>query len=280
MANNLLNDSRPFAAASLQLPPTEAHLSRWRNWPPWRSRNVAISISPSGLLGVASSKDVRLYMVAAVNPTQDIPVSATLSIDLHSTENIRAIALSESLLVIVTHRRLQVYDLMGGHVRNNLIEDRSFGHELGWVPNSVSIVQIGTAAEGTRASATVTVGGIGEDGVKAFRYTYKNCWNGQTAYLVLECPRNNGTVKHIGFSPFSPNDRRDRMAFALTTGNQLYCWLVNWHGLQAAQSVQPCWQIDCNPPNNPQVSHHRALFHSHGANKSSRSLMRYRLRPC
>lgn len=223
--------------------------------------DIATSISPSGWVATSSSKQIRLYNVTEANKSRDISSKVTLLINLLSKhEGIRAIALSEDLLAVITHRRLLVYDeyKLASDLSNNLFDTRYVDNEQCWTPKSVSITQTGTAAMGEGASASIAVGGEGENGVKVFRYTYKNGWNAESDRMILKCPRNNGAVKIVGFSPCRSNAIHGPMAFALTTGNQLYCWLLGRSTKAGVQTMQPAWHVDCNSTSNQRVSPLRA----------------------
>jgi hypothetical protein len=223
---------------------------------------VTTSISPSGWLAAASSKHVCLYNVKEANRSQDIPSRTALAIKLHSGEQIRAVALSEDLLAVLTHNRLLVYDeyRTSDDPAGDPFDERSIGQDHSWTPWSVSIVQTGTAAMGEGAVASVAVGGTSVDGVKLFRYIYKNCWNVQEDRMTLRCPGNNGAVKVVGFSPFRSNAIYGSMVFALTTGNRLYCWRVDQSPGVSTRKVQPIWHLDCNPRSNQCVSQFQSIF--------------------
>ncbi|KAF1847509.1 uncharacterized protein K460DRAFT_281331 [Cucurbitaria berberidis CBS 394.84] len=214
--------------------------------------DIATSIS-STWVATSSSKQIRVYNVPEADKSRAISPKATLSIKLVSKhEGIRAIALSEDLLAVITHSHLLVYEgyKTVGDLSSSLFDTRSVDNDQCWTPKSLSISQTGTTAMSEGASASIAVGGEGENGVKVFKYAYNNGWKAQNDRLILKCPRNNGAVKIVGFSPNRRNAMYGPMAFALTTGNQLYCWSLGRSARAGMQSMQPSWHIDCNSTSN------------------------------
>ena len=218
--------------------------------------DVATSISPSGWVAAASTKQIRLYNVKDANRSQHIHPTTTIHIPMLSRdEEVRAIAISHDLLAVVTHNRLLVFDEYSGtgHVANNLVEERRIDQDRNWTPRTVSIAQTGTASKG-EGVAYVVVGGELENGVKMSKYIYGNCWTAQNDRLILKCPGNTGSIKTVGFSPLQRNAVFGPMIFALTTGNRLYTWRLGDTFQVGVRSAQPVWQIDCNSSNNQRVS--------------------------
>jgi hypothetical protein len=218
-----------------------------------KAHDVATSVSPSGWVAACSSKDVRLYNVREANRSRDIPPEHTLTIPLlFKHEEIRAVALSEDILAVITYNRLLVYD--DYHTSNDLsrhkIEELPIDQNQSWTARSVAISQNG---RGNGAIASIAVGGEGESGVKVFRYVYATGWNPQSDRSVLKCRQNNGAVKVVGFSPCRNDAVHGSMVFALTTGNRLYCWAVGRIWKSGLNSVDHSWHFDCNAGNNERV---------------------------
>ncbi|KAK1919363.1 hypothetical protein P3342_009087 [Pyrenophora teres f. teres] len=219
-----------------------------------RAHNVATSISPSGWVAAYSSHQIRLYNVKGANRSREVPIEASFNIPMLSKhEEIRGVALSNDLIAVITHTRLLVYDEYrgsGGQVREPLHEQR-IDQDGSWTPRSLAISQVGAPGNETEARASIAVGGEGEGGVKIFRYRYTAGWNKQPNRLVLRCPRNNGAIKVVGFSPSRPDAMFGPMAYALTTGNRLYCWAIGLNPrVGVSNRVDPSWQIDCNSSSN------------------------------
>jgi hypothetical protein len=244
---------RSFASASLGSHP-ETRLQRPRSLFSSSEDDVSTSISPTGWVAAATTKQVRLYNAREANKSQDIVPRVVLSPPLARQEEIRAVALSEDLLAVVTHSHLFLYEAYtSDNIANNYVQ-RPIDQNGTWTPRSVAIIQYGTASMGEGATASVGVGGEGENGVKIFRYTYTTCWNAEPDWMILKCRKNNGAVKTIGFSSFRSINMHGPMAYALTTGNQLYCWTLSGRLSARIQGVEPAWHIDCNSKNNERVS--------------------------
>ncbi|KAA8617508.1 hypothetical protein PtrSN002B_002361 [Pyrenophora tritici-repentis] len=219
-----------------------------------RAHNVGTSISPSGWVAAYSSKQIRLYNVKGANRNREISIETSFDIPMLSKhEEIRDAALSNDLIAVITHTRLLVYDEYrgsGGQVREPLHEQR-IDQDGSWTPRSLAISQIGAPGNDTEATASIAVGGEGEGGVKIFRYRYTAGWNRQHDRIVLRCPRNNGAIKVVGFSPSRPDAIFGPMIYALTTGNRLYCWAISLSPrVGLSNRVDPSWQIDCNSSSN------------------------------
>jgi len=230
-----------------------------------RAYDVATSISPSGWVATCSTKQIRLYNAKGANRSREIPTEASFNIPMLSKhEEIRGIALSNDLIAVITHNRLLVYDEYRekccetkGQVREPVQELR-IDQDGTWTPRSLTISQNGAPGDGTEVTASIAVGGEGEGGVKIFRYRYTAGWNAQHDRLVLRCPRNNGAIKVVGFSPCRTDAIFGPMVYALTTGNRLYCWAIGLNPrIGASNRVDPSWHIDCNSSSNERVSNLR-----------------------
>jgi hypothetical protein len=219
-----------------------------------KTHDVATSVSPSGWVAACSPKDIRLYNVKEANRSQDIGSEHTLTVpSLSKHERIRAVALSEDVLAVVTHERLLVYGeyRTSNDLTHNQIEERRISQNQTWTPRSVAILQMGT---GLGALVSIAVGGEGENGVKIFKYEYTTGWNIQSDHSILNCRRNNGAIKVVGYSPWRNDAIHGSMVFALTTGSQLYCWALGRIWKSGLSSVDPNWHLDCNTGDNERVS--------------------------
>jgi hypothetical protein len=241
---------RVFPASSVS--PSESRLQRPEQLFT-KAHDVATSVSPSGWAATCSSKDVRLYNVKGANRSRNISPERTLTIpSLSKYEEIRAVALSEDIITVITHDRLLAY----GEYRtsNDLMcyqfEARSISQNQSWTPRSVAVSQSG---KGNEAMASIAVGGEGESGVRVFRYVYRTGWSAQSDRSILRCPQNNGTIKVVGSSPPRNDAILGAMIFALTTGSHLYCWAVGQSPKSALGSLDPSWHFDCNAGNNERV---------------------------
>ncbi|KAF1935600.1 hypothetical protein EJ02DRAFT_415519 [Clathrospora elynae] len=220
-----------------------------------RTHNIATSISPSGWVAACSPKRVRLYNVKNANQAEDIPLCVELTIPLQKVEKIRGVALTENLLAVITHMQLLVYEEYSGGTPN-LVKAQRIDQDEFWIPRSVSISQNGLPLKDKIATASVLVGGEGQSGVKLFRYQYIQCWNVENHSTILSCPRNTGAIKIVGFSPRRSNARYGPMAFALSTGNHLYCWNVDQNSRPGwTTRLDPSWHVDCNSSSRERAFH-------------------------
>jgi hypothetical protein len=186
-----------------------------------KSDDVATAISPSGWVAAASPKQIRLYNLKEAKSDKDVPTRAVFNTpSLAKEENIRAIAISEDLLAVVTHRRLLVCEgyQTSDELARCLLHDWIIDQNQGWTPNALAISQVGT---GKGATASVAVGGEGYRGLKIFKYVYTTGWNAVDDRLVLECPENNGAIKLVGIAPYRSNAMYGPMVFAQTTRNRI-----------------------------------------------------------
>ena len=237
---------------------SETHLERRGQRFFSRAHDIATSISPSGWVATCSSRQIRLYNVRNANATREIPIRATLDIQmLEKNEQIRDIALSEDLLAVITHMRLLVYD---EYRRNNgdtpvLVQEQRVDANESWTPRSVSVTQNNAPSIDGVATASVAVGGEGQSGVKIFRFRYTQGWNAESQRITLACPNNTGAIKIVGFSPHRVDTLYGPMVFALSTGNHLYCWTVGRNSSPGLTiRLEPSWHVDCNSSNNERVS--------------------------
>ncbi|KAH7374373.1 hypothetical protein BKA66DRAFT_422629 [Pyrenochaeta sp. MPI-SDFR-AT-0127] len=234
----------------MTIPDDETRLQRpeqrWSRTPD----DIATSTSSSGWLASASLREIRLYNVREANRSRKIPFETVLSIQ--HDEDIRAIALSEDLLVVLTRSRLLVYDeyRTSQHLANNPVHDKTIDQKSFKTSWSVSVLQTGTVAMGGGAMASIAVAGVGENGVKVFRYSYRTGWQVETDRMILKCPGNIGAIKTVGFSPFQSNSIYGPMVYALTANNHLYCWRVGGVPQTGLQMVTPSWHINCNSTKN------------------------------
>ena len=215
----------------------------------------ATSISSSGWVATSSSREVLLYNVQSVDQNRDFAPAVVLPVELLKKEEIRAIALSNDLLAVVTQRRLLVYDEYNRGLPMIPFNIQPIDREGRWTPRSVSISQRTASATRYTPTACIAVGGEQEIGVKVFRYVYTTAWNIlDDRATLLSCPQNIGAVKSLSFSPDRDKALYGMMICALTTGNRLYCWAMDGRFDNSTRSLLPNWYIDCNPTRNRNVS--------------------------
>lgn len=248
----------------MEIPCDKCHLQRPKRWNRRTSDVIATSISPSGYLITASLKEIRTYNPKEASRCDHIPYETVFAIPLKSDDKgIKGIAVSEDLLAILTHRRLLVCDHYKTRLSlvDDLVDDRAIDQKSFKTSGSVSISQDITMAMETGAIASIAVAGAGENGVKVFRYSYRNGWNTETDRMILKCPGNIGVIKSVGFSPIGRNPVYGPLIYALTANSHLYCWRVGGVPKFGLQIVNPSWHLNCNAIKNLHVGHQPLRFY-------------------
>lgn len=223
---------------------SKTRLQRERRRLPIRDNDAFIStaIAPNGWTVAATPTEIRLYDVEKQDRTREIKLYTSFRIkSLSKSESIRAVAISEDLLAVVTRSRLIVYEyLEPGDVENNVLEDVRIDQKATWNPRSVSILQVGSSIPDQSAAAWVAVGGEGVNSVKLYQYSRKTCWNIPHDYSsTLRYPRNTGLVNSVGFSTFVRNNYF--VVSAVTSDNRVVCWKVR--SCEAGKLSRRQWRV-------------------------------------
>jgi hypothetical protein len=137
---------------------------------------VATAISSSGWLAIATSADVRLYRKGIENRKGIIEIDAKVALKPSHGKEIRDIALSDDLLVLVTSSHLLVYEYRDPNGLGTPME-RQIDQGGRWRPKGVKILQNGSVRRRSGAHAWIAVGGQGQNGVNLFRSTYSSYSN-------------------------------------------------------------------------------------------------------
>ena len=221
---------------------TESRLAR-----SWGRSYVSTAISPDGdVVAAATLTEVQIYLseyLASTAPRR-IHVHTTLKINfVFQKEKIRAVALSDSLLVVLTYNRLIVYGYgEGDDVNPKAVVDEIIDQNDDWTPNSLSISE---KNQGRLDDiwAWIAVGGDGVNGVKLFKLLLKGHWILQRNDMrVLHCTQNTGSVKLVGFSPNQSNSPYTSIVVGVTTTNEVYFWDLRRAG-PSHQMMMPTWRI-------------------------------------
>src|SRR5204863_5717680 len=94
---------------------------------------------------------------------------------------IRAIALSNDLLAIITYSHLIVFEYrVNGDTDHILVDTRLINRSEAWTPQSVAIRQVEYVGTGVVRFSWIAVGGQGKHGVKVYKYTYNVGCDAQT----------------------------------------------------------------------------------------------------
>ncbi|KAF1964190.1 hypothetical protein BU23DRAFT_604958 [Bimuria novae-zelandiae CBS 107.79] len=213
---------------------------------------VSTAIAPNHeLLAAATFSEVRLYDVGRQDRAKNArPFTSTRVKMISKTECIRAIAISNDLLAVVTRLRLIIYQYREtGDIEDHTLEDVRIDQKAGWMPRSVAILQVSSTDTLRSAAAWIAVGGEGVNGMKLYQYSQKTWWRTPHDYrLNLICPKNTGLLHAVGFSTFV----RDNwfVVFAITSENRVICWKIQTYdtGCPAATARN---EYDANATHSP-----------------------------
>ncbi|KAK7181056.1 hypothetical protein DPSP01_003595 [Paraphaeosphaeria sporulosa] len=193
---------------------------------------VSTAIAPNGWVAVATPSEIRLYNIECQNLNKDVtPTALIRPKSLSKGESVRAVAISDHLLAVVTHLRLIVYEYQEtGNVEDNSLSEVRINQKAAWTPRSLSILQVDATDTDQRAAAWIAVGGEGVNGVRLYQYSQRPCWTAlRNCHLTLKCPRNTGLVQSVGFSKFVRMNCF--VVFAVTSENHVVCWSVHAQGI-------------------------------------------------
>lgn len=183
---------------------------------------ISTAISTRGWLVSATPLTIRLYDLNGNKHAQEIKWRSESPINLkRKEEKIRAVAISDDLLAVVTQYRLLMYEY--GERGTDEIEAPKIDQNGSWAPKSVSILQVESVDTRQSAAAWIAVGGEGVNGVKLFQYSRGECWSAQRDYrTTLWCPANTSSLRMVGFSQFVRMNRF--YVFAVTSNDRIFCW--------------------------------------------------------
>ncbi|KAF2269984.1 hypothetical protein CC78DRAFT_564092 [Lojkania enalia] len=208
--------------------------------------DISTAISSSGWLAAATETSVRLYRVRDVDRTQKLKMDYEVMLPFPAKrERIQEVAISYSLLVILTNRRLLVYEYGPTDATRDNIFDQVIDMDGKWIPKSVEISQLSSIEPQRDATAWVAVGGQGQNGIKLFKYVFSNCWSPQEDRVTLQCPENLGSITKIAFSPGSFNRNGLSMILGVTSSNQLHCWDLRQRR-ERARTLKSYWVLDAH----------------------------------
>ncbi|KAF2657271.1 hypothetical protein K491DRAFT_757004 [Lophiostoma macrostomum CBS 122681] len=231
---------------SLGSPPIHSRLER-RRWLGVRdpTPDICTALSSNGWIATASDNKVRLYNYKDVDTTREIKCSFSIDVTPES-DRIRAIALSDDLLAIVTHSRLLVYEYRTtGAISDNLVDSREIDQRQTWTPKSIAIRQRGAVGERLVASAFIVVGGERKTGAKLFSYAYEgNCWCAHSDRVLLSCPSNTGSIKIVSFSPNESKALEPFLVCGVSNSDVIYCWRVD-PTERLIRTVDPSLTLNC-----------------------------------
>ncbi|KAF2448377.1 hypothetical protein P171DRAFT_481450 [Karstenula rhodostoma CBS 690.94] len=195
---------------------------------------VSTAIAPNGWVAAATPSEVRLYNIGCQNLDKDVTPTKSLRLkSLSKGECVRAVAISDDLLAVVTHFRLIVYKYQETQdIEDSIEPDVYIDKTASWTPRSLSILQVDATDADQNAAAWISVGGEGVNGVKLYQYSRRPHWTWtalRDCRLTLNCPRNTGLVQSVGFSTYVRMDCF--VVFAVTSENRVLCWKIHSQGI-------------------------------------------------
>jgi hypothetical protein len=238
---------------SLGSAPIQSRLER-RRWLGVRdpTPDICTALSSTGWAAAASSNEVRLYNHKDVNTTREIKKSFSVTITPES-DRIRAIALSDDLLAIVTHSRLLVYEYRTTGVIHDLVDSREIDQKQTWTPKSVAIRQRGAVGEQLVASAFIVIGGERKTAAKLFSYSYRgNCWCAHSDGPLLHSSSNTASMKLVCFSPHGSDAKDPFLVCGVSTSDVIYLWRVGPN--ERLRTVDPTMVLNCTSGRHSTVS--------------------------
>jgi hypothetical protein len=243
-----------------------------------RKPYISTAVAPNGkVVAAATRTEVRIYCSEcesdtesersfASTPAKEIEVHKTPDIKLISRkEEIRAVALSDSLLAVLTYNRLIVYECgASGDVVPEPVVDKTIDQNGKWTPKSLCVSQ---KRQGRVLSipsdiwAWIAVGGDGVNSVKLFRLQLDGRWNLQNDRPDLKCTQNMGSMKIVGFSPNQSSSPYASIVVGVTTSNEVYFWDLRKSVLvRQKRTWMPTWRIPGSSIQNVPVSYTKDHF--------------------
>jgi hypothetical protein len=103
---------------------------------------ISTAIAPNRWVAAATPSEVRLYNIECQDLDNHVKPTSSVSPKLSKSESVRAVAISNDLLAIVTHLRLLVYEYQEARSLDNKIFEVRIDQKASWTPRSVSILQV------------------------------------------------------------------------------------------------------------------------------------------
>ncbi|KAL5376283.1 hypothetical protein PMIN02_011844 [Paraphaeosphaeria minitans] len=186
---------------------------------------VSTAIAPNGRVAVATPSEVRLYNIECQNLNKDVTPTASVRLKLLSKgESVRAVAISDDLLAVVTHRRLMVYEYQEtGNIEDNSLPEVRIDQKASWTPRSLSILQVDATDPDQSAAAWIAVGGEGVNGPHRGDITGVNIFESpsERPYIFVAINQEHGSQLMRSFiAPLGAPVSRWRSLPGNTTGRQ------------------------------------------------------------
>ncbi|KAF2112753.1 hypothetical protein BDV96DRAFT_602133 [Lophiotrema nucula] len=233
---------RTFPASLTAGSPSAKQLEKFSSKPA-----ISTTISSSGWIAISTPADVRLYRMGDEDRKGNIKRYAKVTLRSNQGKKIRATALSDDLLAIITDSHLLVYEYRDPDGLGSPME-KQIDQGGRWRPKAVKIFQKGSVGRRSEAYAWIAVGGQGQNGVNLFKCTYSpysNCWSSQADRVILPCPGNTGFVRIVGFSPSRFNRDDIFMVLGVTESNWMHCWTVREQSSGAGMESHCDFDISC-----------------------------------
>ncbi|KAH7351375.1 hypothetical protein BKA66DRAFT_575596 [Pyrenochaeta sp. MPI-SDFR-AT-0127] len=208
--------------------------------------DIATAISPSGWLATSSHEKVRLYNMNELRFSSSAAKKICTTIKCSNEwGKIRAIALSQDMLAIVTYTHLVVFEYaVHGGSDHILIDTKLINPNEAWTPQSVAIRQVDFVGPDEVPFFWIAVGGQGQHGVRVYKYTHRSGYGAQCDRLTLSCPGNTSPVRVVGFSQEQPTVSDSIILFGATDSNWVYCWALSQNS--HCRTPDPNWIVNCD----------------------------------
>ncbi|PVH95365.1 hypothetical protein DM02DRAFT_537496 [Periconia macrospinosa] len=207
---------------------------------------ISTAVSSTGWLATATMTDICLYDLNTQDRTREFKPCCEFAIKMMSKhEKVRAVAISDHLLAVVTHYRLLVYEYREGEKPENILPaSMRIDVNESWTPKSVAILQAKSSSNMHQTDvAWVAVGGEGVNGVKLFMFSKgATCWTAHRNHrITLTCHSATSSIRNVGFSQYLRANRF--IVFGVTSDNRLLCWEIFSHE-SLSPTVVHGWEVD------------------------------------
>lgn len=238
------NGSESYIGTSLRRPEVSlADQSEYRVAHRRLTSYKSTAISPDGKwLACATRNKVRIFPLELLTTGQVLDAHQVIrASSLSNHEKIQEVALSQSLIAILTSSSLFVFEInCDGKVEmESTVHDKLI--DLGtWIPHSLKIFEREWIDPRSRSSGWIAVGGEGETALRIFSLSWGNCWTMNGRAIALKCNGNIGSAKFVTFSPTFPNEPNHPLVFGVNSSNDIYCWDLRLLGKKHELDVS--WQ--------------------------------------
>ena len=219
---------------------------------------ISTAISPNGKwLVCATRNEIRMFGLGSLTTGHVLDACQTIrSSSLPEHEKIQEVAISQSVVAILTTSSLIVYGLSESENIDTTHPIYTGSINLGgtWIPHSLNIFEREWTDPNGRSWGWIAVGGQGETAVRIFSLSWGNCWTMNKRAVTLKCTVNTGSIRLVAFSPSLLNDPNHPLVFGVNSSNMIYCWDLRELGRGCGVDIS--WQPEGTSVSGDSVSHH------------------------